>query len=256
MLKDKIVIVTGGCSGIGWGITQAAVTAGATVIACQRSLSGAERIARLVKIGFNAEFMQVDISQPDEIQEFIQNVIDKYGRIDVLINNAGITIEGDFFDFPLEKLDLLWATNQRSTFLLSQAAAKHMRKARKGNILNISSNHSHASVAGYEMYAATKGAISAMTRAMSWSLGAHGIRVNTLSPGLTLTEAVQDVVTNKPSLDAAFRDLHATKEVSSVEDIANIAVFLVSDLAKAITGEEILADQGVAAQLCRTDQLK
>ncbi len=256
MLKNKIVIVTGGCSGIGWGISQAATAVGATVIACQRSLNGQDRIDTLVSKGFEAEFIQCDISKPDQIARFIEDVIAKHGRIDALVNNAGVTIEGDFFDFPLEKLETLWVTNQRSTFLLSQAAAHHMRKAGKGNILNISSNHSHASVPGYEMYAATKGAISAMARAMSWSLGPHGIRVNTLSPGLTMTEAVQDVADNNPTLAKAFRELHATKEVSTVEDIANIAVFLISDLAKAITGQEIIADQGVAAQLCPTDQLK
>ncbi len=256
MLKEKIVIVTGGCSGIGWGITQAATAAGATVVACQRSLNGQERIDQLVSEGFNAQFRQCDISKPDQITRFIEDVIKEYGRIDVLINNAGVTIEGDFFNFSLEKLDMLWATNQRSTFLLSQAAARHMRNFGKGNILNISSNHSHASVPGYEMYAATKGAISAMTRAMAWSLGPHGIRVNTLSPGLTMTEAVQKVADNNPTLADAFGELHATKEVSTVDEIANVAVFLVSDLARAITGQDIIADQGVAALLCPTDQLK
>jgi len=256
MLKNKIIIVTGGCSGIGWGITKAATAAGATVITCQRSLSGRERIDGLVQDGFKAEFMELDVSKADAIGPFIDEIIKKHGRIDALVNNAGITIDEDFFEFPLEKLDMLWATNQRSVFLLSQAAARHMRKAGKGNILNISSNHSKGSVAGYEMYAGTKGAISAMTRAMAWSLGPHGIRVNTLSPGLTMTEAVQDVAVSKPGLMDAFNDLHATNEVSTVEDIANIAVFMISDLAKALTGEDIVADQGVAAQLCRTDQLK
>ena len=256
MLKNKIVIVTGGCSGIGWGISKAATAAGATVIACQRSLNGQERINSLAKLGFSAEFMPLDVSDPQAIGPFINAIIEKHGRIDALVNNAGVTIEADFFDFPLDKLDILWATNQRSIFLLSQAAARHMRKAGKGNILNISSNHSKGSVAGYEMYAGTKGAISAMTRAMAWSLGPHGIRVNTLSPGLTMTEAVQKVAAEKPGLMKAFNDLHATKEVSTVEDIANIAVFMISDLAKALTGEDIVADQGVAAQLCRTDQLK
>lgn len=256
MLNNKVVAVTGGCSGIGWGITQAACAQGATVIACQRSLSGRDRIASLVKSGHRASFRQVDISQPDQCTKFIEDIVSEHGQIDALVNNAGITIEHDFFDFPLEKLNLLWETNQRSVFLLSQAAAQHMRQARHGNILNISSNHSRASVSGYEMYAATKGAISAMTRSMAWSLGPYGIRVNTLSPGLTLTESVQKISDESPTLAKEFQDLHATKEVSSVEDIANVAIFLISDLATSITGEEVIADQGVAAQLCRTDQLK
>lgn len=256
MLKDKIVIVTGGCSGIGWGITQAAVSAGATVIACQRSLNGKDRIKQLIDKGHKAEFRQCDVSDNVQTDAFIEGIKKDYGRIDVLINNAGVTIEDDFFEFTLEKLEMLWTTNLRSVFLLSQAAARYMREAGKGNILNISSNHSQGSVPGYEMYAATKGGIAAMTRAMCWSLGPHGIRVNTLSPGLTMTEAVTDVMQNKPGLEKTFSALQATGEVCTTEDIANIAVFLVSDLAKGITGQEIVADQGTSALLCRIDDLK
>lgn len=255
LLKDKIVIVTGGCSGIGWGITQRCVKSGATVIACQRSENGADRIADLVSQGYNAEFMRADVSDPESIANFVANVHSKYGRIDALVNNAGITIECDFFEMSLEKLDMLWATNQRSVFLMSQAVARHMKEQGGGHIVNVSSNHSVASVAGYEMYAATKGGISSMTKAMAWSLGKHNIRVNTLSPGLTMTEAVQQVAVEKPHLVKPFNDMHATGQVSSVEDIANVAIFLISEMSNAITGTDVVADQGVAAQLVRTDDL-
>lgn len=254
-LQDKVVIVTGGCSGIGWGITQQCVKAGAIVIACQRSENGADRIASLVEVGHRAYFKKADVSDPESISNFVAEVHKEHGRIDALVNNAGITIECDFFEMPLEKLDMLWATNQRSVFLMSQAVARHMKEQGGGHIVNISSNHSVASVSGYEMYAATKGGISAMTRAMSWSLGKFGIRVNTLSPGLTMTEAVEQVTVEKPHLVGPFKKMHATGEVSSVEDIANVAAFLISDLSNAITGTDIVADQGVAAQLCPTDDL-
>lgn len=256
MLQDKIVIVTGGCSGIGWGITQVCAKHGATVIAAQRSESGRERVDHLSDQGRSVFFERLDVSDPQSITAFVAKVEDQHGKIDALINNAGITIEENFFDFPLEKLDLLWATNQRSIFLMSQAVARHMRDAGKGSIVNVSSNHSHASVPGYEMYAATKGGISAMGRAMSWSLGPYGIRVNTLSPGLTMTESVADVMQNTPGLDKAFRDLHALSEVASVEEVANVAAFLASDLSSAITGADIIADKGTHAQLCRIDDLK
>ncbi len=255
MLADKIVIVTGGCSGIGWGITQKCVREGATVIAGQRSESGKDRIDELVEQGFDAHFKCLDVSKPESINAFVSAVYAEHGRVDALVNNAGITIEEDFFEMPLEKLDMLWATNQRSVFLMSQAVARHMREQGGGSILNISSNHSYGSVPGYEMYAATKGGIAAMTRAMSWSLGKYGIRVNTLSPGLTMTEGVQNVLVDKPELERPFRDMHATGEVSTVEDIANAASFLISDQAKAFAGADILADQGVAALLVPQDRL-
>lgn len=256
MLQDKIIIVTGGCSGIGWGITQVCAKHGATVIAAQRSESGRKRVDRLSEQGRSVFFERLDVSDAQSINAFVAKVMHQHGKIDALINNAGITIEEDFFDFPLEKLDLLWATNQRSIFLMSQTVGRHMRDAGQGSIVNVSSNHSHASVPGYEMYAATKGGISAMGRAMSWSLGAHGIRVNTLSPGLTMTESVADVMETTPGLENAFRDLHALNEVASVEEVANVAAFLASDLSSAITGADIIADKGTHAQLCRTDDLK
>lgn len=256
MLQDKIVIVTGGCSGIGWGITQVFVRHGATVIAAQRSESGRDRVEGLLEQGHSVFFERLDVSNPESITAFVAKIMNQHGRIDALINNAGITIEENFFDFPLEKLDLLWATNQRSVFLMSQAVGRHMRDTGKGSIVNVSSNHSHASVPGYEMYAATKGGISAMGRAMSWSLGKHGIRVNTLSPGLTMTESVADVMERTPGLDKAFRDLHALQEVASVEEVANVAAFLASDLSSAITGADIIADKGTHALLCRTEDLK
>lgn len=256
MLQDKVVIVTGGCSGIGWGITQVCAGHGATVIAAQRSESGRERVDSLSEKGQSVFFERLDVSDPDSIDAFVAKVKEQHGKIDALINNAGITIEEDFFDFPLQKLDLLWATNQRSIFLMSQAVARHMRDAGKGSIVNVSSNHSHASVPGYEMYAATKGGISAMGRAMSWSLGPHGIRVNTLSPGLTMTESVADVMESTPGLEKAFLDLQALQEVASVEEVANVAAFLASDVSSAITGADIIADKGTHAQLCRIDDLK
>lgn len=255
MLADKIVIVTGGCSGIGWGITQKCVKEGATVIAGQRSVSGEARIQSLVDQGYPAHFLKLDVSDPESIEAFVREVHNRFGRIDALINNAGITIEEDFFDIPIEKLDLLFATNLRSCFLMSRAVARHMKAQNGGYILNISSNHGYASVPNYEMYAATKGGIKAMTKAMAWSLGKFGIRVNTLSPGLTMTEGVQDVLASKPELGPSFNKMHATNEVSSVDDIANAAAFLVSDQAKAFAGSDILADQGVAALLVPHDSI-
>lgn len=230
---------------------------GATVIAGQRSVAGQSRIDALVEDGCDAHFLTLDVSDPDRVASFVAEVERRFGRIDVLINNAGITIERDFFEMPLEELDQLWQVNVRSIFLMSQAAAQVMRdRGNGGAIVNVSSNHGTASVPGYEMYAGTKGAIAAMTRAMAWSLGPHRIRVNTLSPGLTMTEDVQKVAESDPRLGQVFADMHATKEVATVDEIAEAALFLASDAASAITGTELIADKGLAAQLCATDSLK
>jgi len=224
---------------------------GATVIAGQRSVaSGEERIATLAAQGLDVHFLQLDVANPERVTAFVNEVQERFGRIDVLINNAGITIEEDFFDMPLEKLDMLWNVNVRSIFLMSQAAARHMvANGTRGSIVNVSSAHSRASCPTYEMYAGTKGAISAMSRAMAWSLGANGIRVNTCSPGLTMTEDVQKVADEDPRLAQSFRDISATKDLASVDDIAEVVLFLASDAAAAVTGAEYYADKGLSALL-------
>ncbi|WP_432199869.1 SDR family NAD(P)-dependent oxidoreductase [Erythrobacter sp. W53] len=257
MFKDKIMIVTGGCSGIGWGITKMAAQRGATVIAGQRSVaSGQERIDSLVADGLDAHFLQLDVADPDRVETFVNEVHDRFGRIDVLINNAGITIEEEFFDMPLEKLDMLWNVNVRSIFLMSQYTARHMVADEvKGSIVNVSSAHSRASCPMYEMYAGTKGAISAMTRAMAWSLGSKGIRVNTCSPGLTMTEDVQKIADEDPRLAQSFREISATKDVASVKDIAEVVLFMASDAAAAVTGAEYYADKGLSSLLVPQDSL-
>lgn len=256
-MQGKVIIVTGGCSGIGWGIARMAAQRGATVIAGQRSVdSGKARIATLQDEGFDAHFLQLDVSDPERVESFVTEVHDRFGKIDILINNAGITIEQDFLEMPLEKLDMLWNVNVRSIFLMSQHVARLMvADGVKGSIVNISSNHGTASVPGYEMYAGTKGAIGAMTRAMAWSLGPKGIRVNTLSPGLTMTEDVQKVAED-PRLAKVFNDMHATRDVASVDDIAEATLFLASDAAAAITGTEVIADKGLSALLVPQDNLK
>ncbi|MGT2516748.1 SDR family oxidoreductase (plasmid) [Sphingomonas panni] len=253
-LKDKIVVLTGGGAGIGWGIAQACCAQGATVFFGQRSANGEAKAAELSERGGYAAFMQLDVADPASIAAFADEARQRYGRVDALINNAGVTIEGDLLSFPIEDLDRLWATNVRSIFLLTQALASVMPAG--SAILNISSNHSVASVAGYEMYAATKGGIAAMTRAMCWSLGQRGIRVNTLSPGLTRTEAVQKVIDDAPELERGFNAMHADQRFATIEEIGNVAAFLISDAAAAITGADLVADHGLAVQLCRDDQLK
>ncbi|GFE79230.1 3-ketoacyl-ACP reductase [Steroidobacter agaridevorans] len=253
-LAGKVVVLTGGGAGIGWGIAQCCAQAGATVFFGQRNPEGEAKARQLREQGAEAKFHRLDVADPGSIREFAACAVATYGRVDALINNAGVTIEGDFLEFSESDLDVLWQTNVRSIFLLSRALVPAM--PRGSAILNISSNHSVSSVAGYEMYAATKGAISAMTRAMCWSLGPRGIRVNTLSPGLTRTEAVEKIIADTPSLESTFNAMHADARFATVHEIGALAAFLVSDGAAAMTGAELIADHGLAAQLCRDSQLK
>jgi len=234
-LQDRVIIVTGAASGIGLGIAQTCTQAGAQVAGFD------------ISKGFDG--YNVDVSDATSFADAIAQARADFGRIDGIVNNAGVTLTAPFLDAPLEQWETLWQVNQRSVLVGCQAVARIMVADGKGGALvNIASNHARASDVGYEAYAGTKGAITAMTRAMAWSLGPHGIRVNALCPGLTMTDAVAQVAKD-PARAAEFNDWHATGRVNSIQDVGHAAVFLLSDASTALSGTEIIADQGMSSRL-------
>ena len=257
LLEGKRVLVTGAAAGIGLGIARACATAGASLVVAdidyQRLL---DTTGSLTDDPQSLHAVNLDVSKPADVRVLFAGLEARFGKLDGLVNNAGITVEADFLDFKESDLERLWSTNLRSVFVLCQEAARLMMASGGGSIVNIGSNHSLASTPGYEMYAATKAGIAAMSRAMSWSLGSHGIRVNTLSPGLTHTEVVEENVSARPRLLDSFNRLHASGRYATVEEIGETAAFLLSDSAAAITGAEIVADHGMSALLFRAEDLK
>ena len=257
LLEGKRVLVTGAAAGIGLGIARACATAGASLVVAdidhQRLL---DATGSLTDDPQTLHAVKLDVSKLADVRAFFAGLEERIGKLDGLVNNAGITVEADFLDFTDGDLERLWSTNLRSVFVLCQQAARLMMSSGGGSIVNIGSNHSLASTSGYEMYAATKAGIAAMSRAMSWSLGSHGIRVNTLSPGLTHTEVVEENVSARPRLLESFNRLHASGRYATVEEIGETAVFLLSDSATAISGAEIVADHGMSALLFRSENLK
>ena len=257
LLDGKRVMVTGAAAGIGLGIARACATAGASLVVADIDYPRLVDATRsLTDDPKSLHTVELDVSKPADVRALFKDLETRFDKLDGLVNNAGITVEAEFMDFADSDLERLWATNLRSVFVLCQEAARLMMASGCGSIVNISSNHSLASTPGYEMYAATKGGIAAMTRAMSWSLGPHGIRVNTLCPGLTHTEAVEGIVRARPRLLESFNRLHASGRYATVEEIGETAAFLLSDSAAAITGAQIVADHGLSALLCRSEDLK
>ncbi len=256
-LHGKRILITGAAAGIGLGIARACGAAGASLVvadnAHDRLVDATRALADDPKTLHTAE---LDVSKPVDVRAFFDDLNRRFGSLDGLVNNAGIVVEADFLNFEASDLERLWSTNLRSVFLLCQESAKLMKASGGGAIVNIGSNHSLASIPGYEMYAATKGGIAAMTRAMSWSLGPCGIRVNTLCPGLTHTEKVAEIASAQPRLAESFGRLHASGRYATVDEIGATAAFLLSDGAAAITGAEIVADHGLSALLCRSEDLK
>ncbi len=243
-LSGKTIIVTGAAGGIGLGISRRAAAAGAQVIGFDINPEGHGILAE-----FGVEFRRVDVADVAGFRDAINSVRSDHGALHGIVNNAGITIEVPFFEMDLDQMERLWTINQRSVLVGCQAAGKIMADdGTKGAIVNIASNHARCSNPGYEAYAGTKGAITAMTRAMAWSLGREGIRVNALCPGLTMTDVVKKAAQD-PEVAQNFANWHATKDVNSIDDVGDIAVFLLSDAANAMTGAEIIADRGMSALL-------
>lgn len=242
-LAGRHVIVTGAGAGIGLGIARQCRAAGATVTGLDRNPDGA---AALDKIG--ARFAQVDVADLDAFEGAIQAAADDAGRLDGLVNNAGVTIKVPFLEMTRAQMETLWTVNQRSVLVGCQAAGRIMAASGSGAIVNIASNHARATNPGHEGYAGSKGAIVAMTQAMAWSLGPHGIRVNALSPGMTQTEIVIAAMQD-PDNAENFRSWAADHKVNTVEEVGDAAVFLLSDASAALNGSDILADRAMSALL-------
>ena len=256
LLAGKRILITGAAAGIGLGIARACANAGASLIVADINYDRlTSTTASLVDDADRIYAAILDVSRRQHVREFFADLGQRFERIDGVVNNAGITIENDFLTFSEDELERLWTTNLRSVFYISQQAARFMKERGGGSILNIASSHTVASTPGFEMYAATKGGVKSMTRAMCWSLGAHGIRVNTLSPGLTRTEEVAEIEAKRPDLAEKFKAMHASGRYATVDEIGDIAAFLLSDRAAAISGAEIVADHGQSALLVRAEDL-
>lgn len=246
-LDGRVVVVTGGGAGIGLGVVQVLAARGARVVVAEKD---PDFTARITATRGDVSVIPTDVAEPASIAALFTEITSRFGTLHGLVSNAGRTIQGTFLDFSLEDCEALWTTNLRSVFLCAQHAARLMQAgAQGGAIVNIASNHARASVPGFEMYAATKGGITAMTRAMAWSLGRHGIRVNALCPGLTRTERAQESINAKPGLEDVFNAWHATGRYNAPRDVGEVAAFLLSDAAIGITGAELIADNGMSSLL-------
>ncbi|MEL0636254.1 SDR family oxidoreductase [Marinomonas sp. TI.3.20] len=247
-LSGKHIFVTGAGAGIGLGIARQCREAGADVTGIDIHTAGEPKLQEI-----GARFAQVDVADLDAFEAAINESYKHFGRLDGLVNNVGVTIEVPFFDMTKEQMETLWTVNQRSTLFGAQIAGRIMADAGSGSIVNIASNHADATNSGHEGYSGTKGAIVSMTRAMAWSLGTHGIRVNSLCPGLTQTETVLEAMKD-PNNTEKFRSWTADNEINTVKEIGDIAVFLLSESSSALNGANIVADRAMSTLLGMGDK--
>lgn len=238
--EDSVVLVTGSTRGIGAGVARRFAAEGAAVVVTGRSVdAGEETVATIHGEGGEAMFVRADMRDPAEIQALVEHAVDEYGRIDTLVNNAGVQTETTTGEATLSDWKFVLETDFRSYWLCAKHAVERMPAG--GTILNTSSNHAFLTMPGLFPYNAVKAGINGMTRAMALELGREGITVNTINPGWIEIERTRDELGEDYDYTA---DIHPVGRLGTPADVAGLAAFLASDDATFVTGESVLVDGG------------
>lgn len=244
---DKVVVVTG-ASGIGIGneIAKRFYLAGASLAICsfssERILLAAEEIAANDHERMFA--MCANMSKVKDIHGFLQGVLDKYGKIDILINNVGIQFPKPSTEVTEDDWDATMNTNLKGYFFASQYAAKKMIETGSGSIINIGSVNAVTVVVGQAVYASTKAGISQMTKSLAREWARYGIRVNCIAPG-SIPTLINRKIYQDPAVEAAMCEKIPMGRRGTTTEIANVVIFLASDYSSYITGQTIFVDGGL-----------
>jgi NAD(P)-dependent dehydrogenase (short-subunit alcohol dehydrogenase family) len=253
-LEEKVVVVTGGASGIGEAFVRLFTTEGAKVVIADIEDERGRKITR--SLGDENLFVHTDVTKEEDVRNVIQSVVDRWGRLDVMCNNAGIVgANGSIDGVSIEAFDRTVAVNLRGVFLGIKHAAPVMRRQAKGSIINTASTAAVLAGYGNHVYSACKAGIIQMTRTVSTELGEAGIRVNCISPGYIPTpmtgmarNLTREVAETKiPILKEAYRNTQPLPGPILPEDVAKTALFLASDDSKFINGHNLIVDGGVTA---------
>jgi 3-oxoacyl-[acyl-carrier protein] reductase len=259
-VQDKVAIVTGGGSGMGKAIaTRLAGERASVVIADVNESVMDATVSELTAAGHKATGYKVDVSNREQVREVMNAIVEKFGRIDILINNAGVTRHRPFLELNDADWDFVLAVDLKGVFYCVQAAAPHLIRQRYGKILNISSisgtgassHHAGGSPAGNSNYASAKAGVIQLTKTLARELGPHGINVNSVAPGFVLTPMTGASRSPKEVEEhvEARKKMAVLNRPGKPEDVANAVLFLVSDEASFITGQTLYVDGG------RTDRM-
>jgi glucose 1-dehydrogenase len=249
-LKGKVAIVTGAATGIGQGIAERFAKEGASVVVDYVGRPDApNKTEEAIKsAGGRSIAVEADVSNPQEVQNLIDSAVREFGRLDIVINNAGIERKYPFVDYPVEEARKILEVNLIGPFLVAQTAAKQMiKQGNGGRIINVSSVHEDLPMPTNAMYCASKGGLRMLARTIAVELAKYNITVNNIGPGAIYTPIDADIEA-KPELEKALMGEIPLNRWGQPSDVAGLAVYLASDEAGYVTGSTYFIDGGMLRQ--------
>ncbi|WP_428867282.1 SDR family NAD(P)-dependent oxidoreductase [Clostridium sediminicola] len=246
-LKEKVAVITGGTKGIGLGIAIEYIKEGAKVVIGGRNAeTGKEGLKTLQDLGGDAMFVQCDVAKLEDLDNIIAKTVEKYGRVDIYVANAGINDPNKthYLDITPEQYDRIMDVNLRGMFFGGQKAARQMVKQGEGGaIINMSSVNAHLALDSQMVYTASKGGIQQLTKVQAVALAQHGIKVNAMAPGPIETDLMRRVGSNKELMDTIISRTPIGR-IGSTKECGRLAVFLACEDSDFIFGQSIYNDGG------------
>ena len=247
-LEGRVALITGASRGLGKAMALALGQAGARLALISRDMEAlAATAAEAHRLGAEAEIFQADVADQQRVLELEPEILSRFGRLDILINNAGINVRKTVVELTLEEWNSVINTNLTSAFLFCRSFVPHMKGRGYGRIINITSIMSHVSLAGRAAYSASKAGLLGFTRALALELAPEGVTVVAISPGPFATE-MNTPLLNDPEKNALFLSRIPLGRWGKVEEAGQLALFLCSPDAAFITGADIVIDGGWCAQ--------